>query len=641
MEFVLIGTSHKTCPVEVREAFTVDEKKKRLLLKSFLFGESKAEELVWLSTCNRVDVYAVCKDAAGAEAFCRAFREQSPDKELPGLIYQKTGKDALRHLLNVVGGLDSMVVGESEILGQVKNAYTLSRSAGTSGRITHMLFQKALSVGKFVRAQTRISQGGRSVASVAAQLAERIFGDMSKAEVLLLGAGEMAEDAAAGFAAKNARLTILNRTLSKGRELAARFSAACEPWENLRAALAKADVVLASTSSPEPVITAEMIKEIAAARHGKPLFLVDISVPRNIQAEAGHFSNVYRYDIDDLQRIVNENLASLSGEIEKVEKIIQARTEEIWNEFTSDSETAEGTLPVPLLLGTRGSKLALVQSDHIRKLLKDTGIASENKIIKTSGDKFMEESAEKLVALAGKGVFVKEIEQELLEGKIQMAMHSLKDMPGEVAPGLILAAYLEREDPRDALITRSGLKLADLPSGSRIATGSLRRKWQISRLRPDMEFVPVRGNIDTRINKLQRGDFDALVVAYAALKRLGLGKSATQIFSTDEMVPAPGQGIVAVEAAEANIPVLKLLRRLDHARSRLAAECERLFLEALGGGCTTPLGAHASVNEDGLLFKIFWATNDGKKRMTMETYVDCSKMKETILGLVQQIKPLI
>lgn len=641
MEFVLVGISHKTCPVEIRESFSIDEKKKRLLLRNFLFSRLKTEELVWLSTCNRVDVYAVCGDTDSAEALHRTFAEQSPDKKISDCIYKKTGKEALRQLLNVTGGLDSMVVGESEILGQVKNAYSMSQCTGTTGRVTNLFFQKALGVGKLVRSQTKISQGGRSVASVATQLAERIFGDMSKATVVLLGAGEMAEDAAAGFAAKNARLTVINRTYSKAQELAGKFSAQCEPWENMREALGKADVVLASTSSPEPVITKDIMKGIVAARHGRPLFLVDISVPRNIQTEVGHLTNVYLYDIDDLQRIVNENLTALSAEIKKAEEIIAAKTEEIWKEFSSDSDVEAEKLQTPLQLGTRGSKLAVVQSDLIAALIKKEGFEARKKIIKTSGDRFMEESAEQLVAAAGKGIFVKEIEQELLDGKIQLAMHSLKDMPGELAKGLTLAAYLEREDPRDALITRSGLKLEQLPPNSKIATGSLRRKWQISRMRPDLEFVPVRGNIDTRINKLQRGDFDALVVAYAALKRLGLEKSATQVFSTSEVVPAPGQGVIAVEAAEANLPVLKLLRRLDHSRSRLCAECERLFLEALGGGCTTPLGAHASLTEEGLLFRIFWATNDGKKRMYMETYLDCSKMKETVLGLVQQIKPLI
>lgn len=687
MELVLVGLSHKTCPVETREAFSINPERRRLLLKAMLSGGLAAEELVWVSTCNRVDLYAVGKkkdceaaligflsdpslyDGIGkrqVEVEAKVKQLQIPALPLPqpiplpavhkpgggqgyasaaqelcsssGHLYSKAGKEALDHLLNVACGLDSMVVGENEILGQLKDSYYAAKSAGTTGRITNTLFQRAIGVGKQVRANTNISRGGRSVAFVAVQYAGRIFGDLADAKVLLLGAGEMAEAAASTFADKKAALTVVNRTYARGQELAARFSAQCLPWEKLEEALTGADVVLVSTSSPEPVITKDLMKKIMALRHGNPVFLVDISVPRNIQAETGSLSNVYLYNIDDLERIVAENLALLSGEIKKAREIIDAKSAEIWEKFSQDSSVDPASFTAPLLIGTRGSRLALAQTDIICGLVRKEGLTIEKKIIKTSGDMFLDDPVEKLIASDGKGLFVKEIERDLLDGGIKLAMHSLKDLPGELAEGLVIAAYLKREDPRDALITRSGLKLAELPAGSKIGTGSVRRRFQLAKLAPGAVFVPMRGNMDTRLAKLERGDCDALVVAGAALKRLGLEKRITQFFSVDEVVPAPGQGVIAIEAVASDLQALRLARRLDHPRTRLCAECERLFLAALGGGCATPLGAYAEITGDGLLFRVFWSDAAGTKRFNYEAIIDCSRMSEAITDLAARIK---
>ncbi len=659
MELVLVGLSHKTCSVETREAFSISPERRKLLLKSMLNGRLAAEELVWVSTCNRVDLYAVGKkkdcEAAligflsdpagyddnkpgGGQGYASAAKELCSSS---GHLYSKTGKEALDHLLNVACGLDSMVVGENEILGQLKDSYYGAKSAGTTGRLTNTIFQRAIGVGKHVRANTKISQGGRSVAFVAVQYAGRIFGDLDKAKVLLLGAGEMAEAAAQAFSEKKAGLTVINRTQAKGAELAAKFSAQCLPWENLEEALAVSDVVLVSTSAPEPVITKDLMKKIMGLRHGNPIFLVDISVPRNIQPETGSLSNVYLYNIDDLERIVAENLAQLSDEIKKARAIIDTKSADIWEKFSQDSSTDPVKFKEPLVIGTRGSRLALAQTDIICGLVKKEGVQINQKIIKTSGDMFLDDSVEKLIAADGKGLFVKEIERDLLDGGIKLAMHSLKDLPGELAEGLIIGAYLKREDPRDALVTRDGVKLADLPPSPKIATGSSRRRLQLARLRPDAVFAPLRGNMDTRLAKLDKGECDAIVVAHAAFKRLGLEKRISQVFSPDEVVPAPGQGIIAVEAATSDLDTMRLARRLDHARTRVCGECERLFLAAMGGGCATPLGAYAELTEDGLLFRVFWSAPDGKKRLNFENYIDCSKMSEEVTDLAARIKQLV
>ena len=606
-----------------------------------LSGGLAAEELVWVSTCNRVDLYAVGEKRACEPAMIGFLSDPAlydANEPCGGHLYSKTGKEALDHLLNVACGLDSMVLGENEILGQLKDSYYAAKSAGTTGWLTNTLFQRAIGVGKLVRADTEISRGGRSAAFVAVQYAGRVFGDLAKARVLLLGAGETAEAAAAAFTEKKAGLTVINRTHAKGQELAARFSARCLPWESLEEALTVADVALVSTASPGAVITKALMQRVMALRRGNPVFLADISVPRNIQPEAGGLPGVYLYNIDDLQRIAAENLARLSAEIEKARKITDVRSAEIWEKFSQDSSVDPVSFKEPLVIGTRGSRLALAQTEIVRGLVVSQGVAIDRKIIKTGGDASLDEPVEKLIAAGGKGLFVKEIERELLDGRIKLAIHSLKDLPAEQAGGLVIAAYLKREDPRDALVTRSGLKLAELPAGSRIGTGSLRRRLQIAALKPDAVFVPMRGNIDTRLAKLERGDCDALVVAYAALKRLGLEKKAAQIFSVDEVVPAPGQGVIAVETGASDLRTLRLARRLDHPRTRICAECERLFLAALGGGCATPLGAYAEITEEGLLLKIFWQAPGGKKRSRLESFIDCSRMSGAIAELAAKIK---
>lgn len=641
MELVLVGLSHKTCPVETREALSITPERRRLLLGEAASGRLGAQELVWVSTCNRVDVYAVGRKADCETALIGFLSGPQATASCGGgcgHLYSKAGREALDHLLNVACGLDSMVVGENEILGQLKDSYYAAKSAGVTGRLTNTLFQRAIAVGKQVRATTQISKGGRSVAYVAVQYAGRICGQLDGAKVLLLGAGEMAEGAAAAFSEKKAALTVLNRTLAKGEELANKFCARSAPWERLEDELAEADVVLVSTSAPEPVLTEALMRRVMARRHGSPVFLVDISVPRNIEAAAGELSNVYLYDIDDLERIVKENLKNLQGEIDKAKAIAREKGDELWQKFAEEAAPGAEAFKEPLVIGTRGSRLAVAQTDIICGLLRAEGLSPEKKIIKTAGDITLDQPVEKLIAADGKGLFVKEIEKELLEGKIRLAMHSLKDLPGELPEGLLLAAHLEREDPRDAIVTRGGAKLADLPPNPRLGTGSFRRRYQLAKLRPDAVFTPMRGNIDTRLAKLERGECDALVVAYAALKRLGLQDRASQVFSVSEVVPAPGQGVIVVEAASADLQALRQARRLDHPRTRLCADCERLFLAAMGGGCATPLGAYAEQTADGLLFRAFWATPDGSRTSRLETIVDCSRLSEAVAELAAKAK---
>ena len=241
-----------------------------------------------------------------------------------------------------------------------------------------------------------------------------------------------------------------------------------------------------------------------------------------------------------------------------------------------------------LVIGSRGSPLALWQARYVAAKLEALGVATRIDMIKTTGDRLQ---TSKLPEAADKGIFTKEIEEALLAGTVDLAVHSLKDLPAEMPEGLAIAAVPPREDARDALVGRA---LDDLPKGARIGTGSGRRAAQLKALRPDLTLAPVRGNVDTRIRKLHEGQHDALMLAAAGLRRLGLEREIAQIFSPAEICPAPGQGALAIQG-RTDAPALHICAELNHKPSRQAVLCERTVLAALGGGCDLPMGAFAEI----------------------------------------------
>ena len=246
-----------------------------------------------------------------------------------------------------------------------------------------------------------------------------------------------------------------------------------------------------------------------------------------------------------------------------------------------------------LKIGSRGSQLALWQANHIAGLLNRLGIATEIQIIKTTGDHLQTAS---LVQAGGKGLFTKEIEDALLDGSIDVAVHSLKDLPTESPEGLTISAIPQREDPRDALC---GTTLNRLAEGARVGTSSNRRAAQLRILRPHLAVEPVRGNVDTRLRKLREGQYDAIVLAAAGLRRLGLQSEIAEVFSPEQICPAPGQGALAIQTRqdyEADV----LCRALNDDVTARAVDCERAVLAGLGGGCQLPIGAYAEVTRDGI-----------------------------------------
>ncbi len=269
-----------------------------------------------------------------------------------------------------------------------------------------------------------------------------------------------------------------------------------------------------------------------------------------------------------------------------------------------------------LIVGSRGSELALRQTNMVIADIEALNpyVKCEIKIIKTRGDIILDKAIDKI---GGKEIFTKEIERELLDGSIDMAVHSMKDMPGILPDGLKLSYTPKREDPRDALVLKEGYKtIDDIPVGGKIGTGSKRRKYQILKIRPDLEVVGIRGNIQTRIKKIDTEKLDAIILAVAGINRMGIDLSGRiQYLEVDEFSPSPCQGILAIEVREGDSEIEDTLKKISHPQTEIQAKIERAFLKAVGGSCTVPVGARSTVKGDELYLEGFLGSDDGQVLM--------------------------
>lgn len=296
-----------------------------------------------------------------------------------------------------------------------------------------------------------------------------------------------------------------------------------------------------------------------------------------------------------------------------------------------------------LKVATRKSLLALAQSRAWMAALKaKTGVEIEEVQVTTTGDRVQDRQ---LIEIGGKGLFIKEIEEAMLAGEADAAVHSMKDVPAALAPGLVIACVPVREDPRDVIHTRTGCSFAELPAGSKVGTGSLRRLVQLRALRPDLEFVPIRGNIDTRLRRVTEGVVDAVVLAYAGLRRIGRAEAATQVFSTAECLPAVGQGALAIEIRAGDERSTALVLALDDADTARTTAVERGVLEAVEGNCQIPVAAHAERHGGELLVRALLAEPDGSRLRRREERVAWPETNEAArtlgykLGQALRIQP--
>jgi hydroxymethylbilane synthase len=263
-----------------------------------------------------------------------------------------------------------------------------------------------------------------------------------------------------------------------------------------------------------------------------------------------------------------------------------------------------------LRIGSRGSQLALWQANHVAALLREQGHAVEIEVIKTTGDKI---TSVALAKVGTKGMFTKEIEEALHDHRVDLAVHSLKDVPTELEQEFELAAIMKREDPRDAFISVKFSSLEELPQGAKVGTSSLRRQCQLKALRPDLEVFPLRGNVDTRLRKLESGEYDAIILAAAGVLRLGLETHVRSRISADVMCPAVGQGALAIEVRKGDQQTKTLLAFLNDADTHAAIDCERALLGSMGGGCQVPIGAYAEKRGERLFLRAMVGRPDGSE----------------------------
>jgi glutamyl-tRNA reductase len=324
MRLFAIGLSHRTAPVELRESVDFARGGVEAALAA-LAARGTGRELVVLSTCNRAEIYAVGDTDETAEAIGQFFSEyHSIDHaQMAEHLYVHRGADAARHLFRVAAGLDSLVVGEPQILGQVKAAYGVASDGRFTAALTNRLFHSAFTVGKRVRAETGLGEGAVSVSYAAISLAKKIFGDLTGCHVLIIGAGEMAKLTGIHLHAQRVKqITIANRTLLSAQGLAARLDGVAVPWDGLDGALAAADIVVTATGASAPILTRARVEEAMRPRRNRPLFIIDIAMPRDVETAAGNLAQVFLYNIDDLRTIVQENLARRGTELARAEAIV-------------------------------------------------------------------------------------------------------------------------------------------------------------------------------------------------------------------------------------------------------------------------------------------------------------------------------
>jgi glutamyl-tRNA reductase len=396
-ELHLVGLSHKSAPVAVREKVALggDELKDAM---SSLAGRPGVSEAMVVSTCNRVECYVYGESVEEARRF---FLERTADAE--GHLYVHSGRNAVRHLFRVAASLDSMVVGEPQILGQVKESYGLAAAAQSAGAFVSRLCNRAFATAKRVRSETEIARGAGSVSQVAVELVGKIFGDLRDRAVLLVGAGKMGALSAKALRDLGAdRILVTNRSPEKARALALDIGATAEPWEGLTSLLALADVVIVSTGAPTYVITQDLAAHVMKARRGRSMCLIDLAVPRNVDPACGQLDNVYAYDIDDLQKVVVQTHAARAEEALRAEAIVEAEV----MAFAQERET-RAALPVLAELRRRAEQIARVEADrtlsHLGAKLDEKGRKSVEAMAQAIVNKLLHGPTARLKEAAASG----------------------------------------------------------------------------------------------------------------------------------------------------------------------------------------------------------------------------------------------
>jgi glutamyl-tRNA reductase len=405
---VVVGLSHRTAPVDVREKFATGADVLPQVLAR-LASRPELKEVMFLSTCNRIEVIACTQNDDARDAATRAIREalrghaglDSADELLP-YIYERSGDEAVRHIFRVAASLDSMVLGEPQILGQVKDAYDAAVAAGTLKSYLGRCVHRAFTVAKRVRTETELGKGTVSISSVAVDLARKIFGDLSDHSVLLIGAGEMAEAAAKSLGKGARSIRVCNRSFDKAAHLAGMFGGSAAPLDALEEELTIADVVVASSGSPTFVVTRDMVKRAMKVRKGRTLFFIDIAVPRNVEPSVHKIDNVYVYNVDDLEHQVAEGLKARQAEAASAEVIVAEELREF-------EEWSRGLNVQPTVVALRAKTRAVLMAELDRSLggrlkhLPDGDRAALTQMMDSAVNKLLHAPTTRLKASAADG----------------------------------------------------------------------------------------------------------------------------------------------------------------------------------------------------------------------------------------------
>lgn len=408
MSLAVVGISHRTAPVEVRErlAYTRAEVPRAL---QRLLGSGAASEAVLLSTCNRTELYVTADELAEAEAAVGTMlEEQWPGPEpLSRFLYRRRGRAVVDHLFRVTSGIDSMILGEPQIQGQVRDAYQLAAEAGEAGRaaagpVLNRLFQNALGVGGRVRTETEVGMGAASISSAAVELAKKIFGTLKGRHALVLGAGEMSEVTLECLRAEGVQSCVVaNRSFERAAELADRWQGRAVHWEALGDELPRTDIVICSTSAPHPVLTLKRLRAALPSGARRPLCIIDIAIPRDVEVQVGEEPNVFLYNIDDLQQIVDDSLGRRRRQIPAAEAIIAEAAEEYWSWYTGLS-----VVPTIRELRDQGEALRRAEVERVlRRLphLSDTDREAVEALTRSLMNKLLHAPTVRLRKAAGNG----------------------------------------------------------------------------------------------------------------------------------------------------------------------------------------------------------------------------------------------
>ena len=330
MNLILLGASHHSAPVDLRER--IDFSRRGVAEALAVLGEIPGiTEVAVLSTCNRSEIYAMCEDPVKPRAALVSFMSSYhdvPESELTPHLYVRHDDDAVRHLFRTAAGLDSLVVGEPQVLGQVKEAYTTASQHGYTGALLNRLFHWSFAVGKRVRSDTGIGEGAVSVSYAAISLARKIFGSLKGSHALLIGAGEMAELTATHLQSQGvSQICVASRTAARAAALAAKVDGDAVPWENITSQLSSADIVVTATGSATPIVTRRHIDAAMQSRRDRPLFIMDIGLPRDVESSSGEIEQVFLYNIDDLRTIVRENLTRRQSQVDRGELLVEEEVE--------------------------------------------------------------------------------------------------------------------------------------------------------------------------------------------------------------------------------------------------------------------------------------------------------------------------